>query len=57
MSHFYKGSFHLINFFPTYQTYQGEDKQKVTEWIVAYCEHTRADMPTWCLNADQVFQL
>lgn len=25
----------------------------IVEWLVAYCEHTGADMPSYCMNADQ----
>ena len=34
MSHFYKGSFHLVNFFPT--------KVCLTVWLGPYCQHNKS---------------
>ncbi|CAK8988991.1 unnamed protein product [Durusdinium trenchii] len=30
-----------------------EHRAMITEWLVAYCEHTGVDLPPYCMNANQ----
>lgn len=30
-----------------------EHRAMLTEWLVAYCEHTKVELPSYCMNANQ----